>query len=116
MASQLAPGPAPLQWLQHTWPDTRVAVSALLPNAFIDVTALNEQYAMLAEDRGAFFFDCNDGLDPGNTSQFGDGTHWLPQAQRTWLECMREAVGPLLDGWDAQNGSGAGGNSTEAGR
>lgn len=75
-----------------------MALPALLPNAYIDLTALNERYAELAEARGAAYFDCNEGLDPGNTSQFGDGTHWLPAGQRIWLDCMREAVGPLLDG------------------
>lgn len=99
-----------LQWLRYTWPDTRVALSALLPNAYIDLTSLNEEYARLAENRGALFFDCNEGLDATSASQFGDGTHWLPEGQRIWLECMREAVGPLLEGWEGQNG---GSNSTE---
>lgn len=98
------------QWLRYTWPDTRVALSALLPNAYIDLTSLNEEYARLAENRGALFFDCNEGLDATSASQFGDGTHWLPEGQRIWLECMREAVGPLLEGWEGQNG---GSNSTE---
>ncbi|KAL4448000.1 hypothetical protein ABPG75_005219 [Micractinium tetrahymenae] len=104
-----------LQWLRYSWPDTHIALSALLPNAYIDLTSLNEKYAQLAEDRGALFFDCNERLDPASTSQFGDGTHWLPEGQRMWLECMREAVGPLLDGWEVPgSGGGSSGNGTAA--
>lgn len=38
------------------------------------------------------------GLDPNDREQYKDGTHLLPAGQRVWLECMRPAVQPLLDG------------------
>jgi len=86
----------------HNWPSTKLAVSALLPNAFIDVSGLNSQYQDVAASRGAEFFDCGDGLDP-ESSQYLDGTHLSTEGERVWLECMRGAVAGLLgddDGTD----------------
>ena len=47
--------------MTYTWPSTRLAVSALLPNKFIDVVGPNAQLEAVAKQRGALFFDCGGG-------------------------------------------------------
>lgn len=87
-----------IQWMQYNMPDTKLAVSGLIPNDAKDVGPTNEEYKEVAEARGVLFFDCSEGLDPNDREQYKDGTHLLPAGQRVWLECMRPAVQPLLDG------------------
>lgn len=87
-----------LQWFAHNWPTTRLALSALLPNAYIDPTGVSARYRGVAARRGVLFFDCGAGLDPNSTTQFLDGTHLSPEGERVWLTCMRGQVAGLLDG------------------
>ncbi|KAI7838311.1 hypothetical protein COHA_007880 [Chlorella ohadii] len=87
-----------IQWLQHNMPNTKLAVSGLIPNDAKDVGPTNEEYKAMAEARGVLFFDCTEGLDPSDKEQYEDGTHLTRAGQRVWLECMRPAVQPLLAG------------------
>ncbi|PSC74692.1 hypothetical protein C2E20_2453 [Micractinium conductrix] len=85
-----------LGWANETWPDTQLAVMALLPTTWADVGPTNDEYAELAVRRGIPFVDCSDLLDPTDPSQFGDGIHPVAKGQALVTSCLRAALAPWL--------------------
>lgn len=92
-----------LQYMNQTFPDARLALSALIPNAEVDVGPANERLAALADEHGLLFFDCGGDLETG-TSQYIDETHLAEDGQLVWISCMKEATRGM---WSQEEGVGA---------
>lgn len=91
-----------LPWLRATWPDTKVILLNVLPNATVKVGPTNAKYKRLAEKYGVQFATCGADINPTDTSQLKDGTHPAPAGYHKVYSCLRPLVDSALQTRPAQ--------------
>jgi len=84
-----------LTWLRAAMPTAKLAILAMTPSQFTDVTAGNKGFRKLTQTKkhsDVMFIDCNAGLDPRSSKLYRDGTHLTDAGQRMVLKCLKKAV------------------------